>query len=98
MTRFVRKLVWMRRNAGLTPREAAALVLEHGKSGGFPCWKNWEQADTWLAVIRETDAEQSVICAGLPHLVPEQLHPDRLVELCPPEFKGAPAVTRDDWQ
>lgn len=68
ITRFVRKLAYMRRNESLTPGEAAGLIQFHGFGDAFPnCdqWHGLEGVSGWLSARASTGAESSLRYAGI---------------------------------
>lgn len=96
ITRFVRQLVWLRRNRGLTPSAAAKFVVEHGFERALPCHAEWAEAkrDSWYSCACRTSAEAAVKYAGMAGYVADGLDLDRVEMDCPASLRD-PSRTDD---
>lgn len=64
MTRFVRRLVWLRRNSDLMPKQAVDYIVDHKREAAFPNHKAWDRADDWRDCPCSTSVEVAVKLAG----------------------------------
>lgn len=100
-TRFVNKLVHIRRTTAMTPGQFAARIAVHPFAGMFSAesmrvWANLQQPHEWSCVPTGNAAEETVkVCGFGQHY---RWHPDGWCECTSPELFGHPLPSKPlDW-